>query len=324
MTAKWGLSLSPVSGFATLLWPPAAIALVSILLFGRTVWPAIFLGAFITNLTLGTNPFVTFGIAIGNTLEPLVGAYFLTRLGFQNKIDRVTDVVTLFIWAVLFSTLISATIGTFSLLLGGNINLNTYLETWAAWWLGDSLGILVFAPFLLLWSKRLYLRVNLKIIIETMVLLTAFLVVGFAIFGNNHSNVNGSIFTTAPYLLIPFLMWASLRFSGRFVAALIVLISAMTVWAAKYGNGPFIKGSLRESLLLSQQFIGVTAFTFLLISAVMAERKAAQSNAKQLNISLQKALARRTSELHHEKELDSYAMSSWQQLRTNLRRRLPP
>ena len=37
--AKMGLSLSPVSGFATLIWPPTGIALAATLLFGPSVGP---------------------------------------------------------------------------------------------------------------------------------------------------------------------------------------------------------------------------------------------------------------------------------------------
>lgn len=301
VTARWGLSLSPISGFATLVWPPAGIALVSILILGRSVWPAIFLGAFITNASIGAAPLVALGIALGNTLEPLIGAQFLNRLGFQKKLDRVIDVLFLVLWACLFSTLVSASIGTLSLLIGGNITFGAYPETWAAWWIGDGLGILVVAPFLLIWTHRPYFRINLKTFIEAVILLAAFLLVGITVFSTNPAN---KVIITSAYLVLPFLIWASFRYSSRFVTALIVILSGMTVWAVKNGNGPFIKGSFRENLLASQQFICVTAITFLFFSAAMSERREAQATARQLNDSMQKALARRTNELHHEKELD--------------------
>ena len=76
LTAKIGLSFHPVSGFATLVWPPSGIALAALLYFGYRFWPAITIAAFLINLVIGAPMLVALGIAIGNTLEPLLGAYF--------------------------------------------------------------------------------------------------------------------------------------------------------------------------------------------------------------------------------------------------------
>ena len=74
-----GLSLSPVSGFATLIWPPTGIALAATLLFGPSVGPAIFLAAFTVNLITGAPVTVAAGIGVGNTFEgPLRRVFFET------------------------------------------------------------------------------------------------------------------------------------------------------------------------------------------------------------------------------------------------------
>src|SRR5436190_6132390 len=76
-TAKLGLSFSPISGFATVVWPPTGIALASLWLFGQRLWPGIFIGAFLVNLLTGASLGIAFGIALGNTLEAIVGVYLL-------------------------------------------------------------------------------------------------------------------------------------------------------------------------------------------------------------------------------------------------------
>jgi integral membrane sensor domain MASE1 len=48
---KLGLRLAFVNPSATAVWPPTGIALAALLLLGYQVWPAIFLGAFLTNIT---------------------------------------------------------------------------------------------------------------------------------------------------------------------------------------------------------------------------------------------------------------------------------
>ncbi|MGH7347328.1 MAG: MASE1 domain-containing protein, partial [Candidatus Rokuibacteriota bacterium] len=47
VAGKLGLSLAFVHASATAVWPPTGIALAALLLYGRSAWPAIFLGAFL-------------------------------------------------------------------------------------------------------------------------------------------------------------------------------------------------------------------------------------------------------------------------------------
>src|SRR5579872_2727711 len=76
-TARLGLLLGPVGGVATTVWPPTGISLAALLLFGYDLWPGVALGAFLTNASIGVPAFGALGIAIGNTLEALIGAIFL-------------------------------------------------------------------------------------------------------------------------------------------------------------------------------------------------------------------------------------------------------
>jgi integral membrane sensor domain MASE1 len=46
ITAKVGLALSVAHGSATPVWAPTGIALASLLLFGKRMWPAVAVGAF--------------------------------------------------------------------------------------------------------------------------------------------------------------------------------------------------------------------------------------------------------------------------------------
>jgi integral membrane sensor domain MASE1 len=53
LTARVGLSLDAVSGFATLVWPPTGIALAALILYGYRLWPGIALAAFAVNVVVG-------------------------------------------------------------------------------------------------------------------------------------------------------------------------------------------------------------------------------------------------------------------------------
>src|SRR5688572_30484346 len=121
-------------------------------MLGYRYWPGIFLAAFLVNLAVGATVFTALGIGLGNTLEAIVGAYLLTRVArFQPSLERAKDVLALVGLAAIFSTMVSATIGVTSLLIGGVITADAYVQTWMPWWVGDMLGTLVVAPLLLVW-----------------------------------------------------------------------------------------------------------------------------------------------------------------------------
>src|SRR6266581_166363 len=89
IAGKLGLMLASLHASASPVWPPAGIALAAMLLFGYRVWPAIFIGAFLVNVTTAGNVATSFAIAIGNTLEALAGAWLVNRFaGGKNVFDR--------------------------------------------------------------------------------------------------------------------------------------------------------------------------------------------------------------------------------------------
>lgn len=279
VTAKLGLTLDAVSGFATLVWPPTGIALASILLFGYRYWPAIFGGAVLVNLSLGA-PFITaIGIGIGNTLEALAGAFLLVRFaGFRNSLDRIKDVVSLVVLACIFSTLVSATIGVASLWLG-NVKTEGFGATWSAWWFGDILGDLIVAPLFLVWatrfrSKDFEIKMNTWSLLEIFLLALSLTLVGVALFSEFVVHI-GIPSPTLPYIFFPFIVWASLRFDQLGNTLVVSLITAFAIWGTIHGYGPFSHETLRENLFLLNSFISIIALTGMILAGSVAEREQA-------------------------------------------------
>src|SRR6266436_6332685 len=96
VTARLGLLLDAVAGFATLVWPPSGIALAALLLFGTRPWPGVLAGALCVNLIIGASLPVALGIAVGNTLEAVAGSWLLRRIGrFDPRLERIDDVKAL-------------------------------------------------------------------------------------------------------------------------------------------------------------------------------------------------------------------------------------
>src|SRR5918996_455401 len=79
IAGKLGLKLAFLNASATAVWPPSGIALAALLLLGYRTWPAIFVGAFLVNLTITPDFPISLGIATGNTLEAICGAWLVNK-----------------------------------------------------------------------------------------------------------------------------------------------------------------------------------------------------------------------------------------------------
>src|SRR3990170_2314328 len=118
--AKLGLMLAFVHASATAVWPPTGIALAAVLMLGYRVWPGILLGGFLANVTTAGTAATSAGIAVGNTLEALVGAYLVNRFaGGRDVFERPRDILRFAVLAGMVSTMVSATFGVTTLSIGG-------------------------------------------------------------------------------------------------------------------------------------------------------------------------------------------------------------
>jgi PAS domain S-box-containing protein len=279
VAARIGLALDAVAGFATLVWPPSGIALAALLLRGYRLWPGVAIGAFAVNTLTGAPLPVAVGIAVGNTLEAVLGVYALHRIPrFRRSLDRVRDVLGLIVLAAGLSTMVSATIGVASLYLGGIVSLAELARAWRAWWIGDLIGDLLVAPALLVWARVAWARPVIPRVLEGAALGVVVIVICLIVFGRT-ATIPADTFQN-PYLIVPPLIWAALRFGQRGAASTAFVVSLIAVWETATGHGPFVRPVLYESLFSLQIFMGVTAATFLVLGASIAERRRAIRDAQ--------------------------------------------
>jgi diguanylate cyclase (GGDEF)-like protein len=272
--AKAGLAFAFANQSVTSVWPPTGFALAVILIWGYRMWPGVAAGAFLANITTAGPLLSVLGIATGNTLEAVVGAFLLTRMaGFKPTLERVRDVAALVIYAALLSTTISATIGVTSLLAAGLVPHDEIASTWRVWWFGDMGGDLVVAPALLVLSSRPRSEWQLGAWADAAVLLAVLVGISALAF---------TIDKTLSYVVFPILFWIAFRFRqpGTVVAGLVV--SAIAIWYTAHGLGPFIGGSPDAELLRSQTFVGVATITALMAAALITERRRAAEQLKYL------------------------------------------
>src|SRR5262249_43537438 len=213
IAGKSGLMLASLHASASPVWPPAGIALAALLLLGYRAWPAVFIGAFLVNVTTAGNFATSVAIATGNTLEALGGAWLVNRFADgANAFDRPQGVFK-FALAAAMSTIVSPVFGVTSLALAGFADWENYSAIWLTWWLGDATGDLVFTPLVLLWSTASKRRWNKKEAAEVGALLLLLVLLSGMVFGGWPAVSTGNY----PMVLIcgPVVIWTAFRFRQR-------------------------------------------------------------------------------------------------------------
>jgi diguanylate cyclase (GGDEF)-like protein/PAS domain S-box-containing protein len=298
IAAKAGLSLAFATKQVTAVWPPTGIAFAAYVLFGvRRVWPGVLLGAFLANAT-ADEPLVTAaGIAVGNSLAGVVGLGLVRRVvpDFQRSLGRVRDILALVVLGGATGCVVSASGGVASLALAGIVPWSAYLSVWWVWWIGDTLGVLLFAPFLLAWWDERRPPPGRRRLAEWSALFA-----GLA--AMCHVTFSGLVIPTSanfhlPYAVFPFVIWAGLRFGQREATSASVLVSWFAIWGTVHDRGPFASGTLDERLVVLEVFMGVTVVTALTIAAITNERRRAERGLEQARDELDVRVRERTAEL---------------------------
>src|ERR1041385_1181633 len=279
IAGKLGLMLASLHASASPVWPPAGIALAILLLLGYRVWPAIFIGAFLVNVTTAGNIGTSFAIAAGNTLEALVGAWLVNRFaGGANAFGRPRGVFKFAVVAVI-STIISPAFGVTSLAFTGFADWTNYGAIWLTWWLGDTTGDLVFTPLVLLWGSASKPRWNKKEAAEVGALLLLLVLLSGFVFGGG-LELSSQNYPIA-FICGPVVIWTAFRFSQRETAIGIFILSVIAMWGTLHGFGPFVKETENQSLLTVQSWTAVLAITAMALSAGMAERRRIEEELQQ-------------------------------------------
>ncbi len=253
---------------ASLVWPVSAIGLAGLLFWGLNLWPALTLGLFAVLASQGFAPPVAAGVAVGNTIEALIGAYILMRVGFHPIMSRLRDTLGL-ILAAITSTFVSALFiaASAAAVYGPAFN----IELLTGLWIGHTVSLLSFGPFVLRWGYRPLFRKTWQEVLEGIAVFGLIFVLVFFLFWTPHGSL-GRI--SLIYILILPLIWASLRTGPRGVGLALFILATVGISGILWGYGPVDAGQ-PGALFGVQTLIGTLSLIFLLFTSITEERKEA-------------------------------------------------
>lgn len=271
VAAKVGLAFLLFHKTVSPVWPASGIALAALLWLGVSRWPGIFLGCFLVSSLWLAPPLASLQMSAGATLEVVLAALLLRRLGFSMALERVQDVASLFLGAAGGCSLVGAFVGNLALAFAGILPWQDFLETAAVWWGGDAMGIVVVTPALLLIRPWRLMERRL----EAMALAGCTVLVCLGLF--TAALAGPFSWYIGTFCFFPLATWAALRFGPRGVAMVTLLVTVFSLWGAMARLGPALDESRAQdgahTLLLWQLFIGMGATTCMMLAAASAGRR---------------------------------------------------
>ena len=287
--ARLGLNLPLVGNDVTPLWPPTGIAVAALLVAGRSYWPAVAVAALAVNLPISAGPLAAAVTAVGNTLAPVVAVTLLHRVGFRRQLDRQRDAMAIVFLGALASMLVSATIGSVTLVASGAVPMQHLPTTMAVWWTGDAMGVLVVAPFLL----------SLPLFWEQPRWPTRHWLEGAAILLATTGVVTVASWTELPilFLTLPVVGWAAWRLQLRGAAPAALIACLVATWSAATMAGPFEGMTLLAQMVTLQGFNACVALTSFFLAALVSERMAAAAALSDAAAELEARVEQRTAQL---------------------------
>lgn len=159
LTGKLALLLAIPPGYASAIFPPAGLAIAAVYMWGRSLFVWVLLGSALLDLWAGMGPsgaitgvgaMAAAIIAVASALQASLGGWLLRRMiGYPSSFDQVRELLS-FMLLTPAICLISATLSVSGLHLLGLVDAEYLTANWLKWWVGDSLGVTVLFPILLI------------------------------------------------------------------------------------------------------------------------------------------------------------------------------
>jgi PAS domain S-box-containing protein len=251
------------------LWPGCAFLVAVLLVTPRKVWPAVLiagLAGFTVYDVQSVLPIRAIGLLlVADAIEILVAALGVTYVfGGVPRLNSVKSLAKYSVFAVILAPVSVASVAADAL----------DQDSWWVSFFTEALALLTLTPAILSWVD-IALRRGKKA--KGHYLEAASLFVGLAALAyfTFVASAPGSR-PTLLYSLVPFLLWAALRFGIAGTCNSIVLVAFLAILGAVKGRGPFTGDTPVNNVMSLQLFLLVAASSFMVLATVVKEHKLAE------------------------------------------------
>lgn len=253
------------------LWPDSAIVVVALMLVPTSIWPilipASFAGIVLYDLQAGVPVRSIAWFIPADTIQVLTAATGL-RYSFKGvpRLNNINSLAKYCFFAVFLAPFAAAFVSAPG--ITGN-----YWAGWRTSFFSEVVAFTTLAPAMLSWFSEgsAWLQKPRGYHLEFVVLVAATVVVGYLIFGTSTLGKSPAVL----YALVPFLLWSSLRFGSIGIATSMMVIGFLSIWGLVHGQGPFKGLGTHGSMLSLQLFLIFASISFMVLTALVEDRKIA-------------------------------------------------
>jgi integral membrane sensor domain MASE1 len=254
-------------------WPATGFSLASLLLFGPKCAPGVFWGNFGYNfLHLYSDDIFFLGplltaaaVSLGSFAQALIGANLIRRFTSRGYFNTMQDAVIFLLAGGLLTCLIAPTLGVTALYLYGALPPDIFLFSWLTFWVGDTMGVYIVTPLLVVWSLQKPTFKQRPQVWEVILMIILFALVSVYVFQGY----------PIAYLFLPLNIWIIYRFNLHGYTIAMAAVTMIILLPFSYGRGPFFLGFSTEMLLILVSFLETMVVALLLIAGALKERNAA-------------------------------------------------
>jgi signal transduction histidine kinase len=259
------------------LWLGNVLLVSVLLLVRRKLWPVLLAtslaGFFLYDLQTGVPIRSISWLILSNAVEVLTAALCLhNSFGGVPRLNSVKALAKYSFYAVFLAPFVGAFFGA----------LSTSSNYWASWkvaFFSEALGFLTLMPAILGWAKGIstWAQKPRAYYLEATALLVALVILGQLAFAAPGKSSPPALL----YSLVPLLLWSTLRFGATGVSSSMVAIAFVSIWGAVHGRGPFTEPGPLINVLSLQLFLFFTAAPFMVLAALVEERKQAEGELRE-------------------------------------------
>ncbi len=283
-----GFALTPRTEPIAAFWPPNAMLLAGFLLIARRHWWLLLLAVLPAHLLVqlghGVPLIPALGWFVSNTAEAVLGAYLITEAQEPAEcFEHVRGLVVFLALGVIGAPLLTSFLDA-AVVVGTGMGRGYWL-LWTVRLVSNMLAGLTVVPTVVLfglYGPEWFRKADWKKYAEAagLVLVVAF-ISRFAFASRDFSNGQFQLL----YILLPVLLWASLRFGLGGLSATLLTISIVSAWCAVRGVGPFSSESAGHTAAL-QLFLCSLALPFMFLGVLLAQQKETTTSLRQSQMRL--------------------------------------
>ncbi len=274
LLARLALVYSHVN-FIAVIWPASGLALTAVLLGGKRYAWSVFLGAFLSNEIADNSFLASVVLALGSTFEAFFGAWLLGRDGkFDLHLRSLRDYLRLILLAGGVASIIAALVAATTLLVSGFLTPESYFNSLIHWWMGDTLGIILIAPLILVWTGK-RTRLDMKQVPEAILVIGVTFLAGQIVFLDWFHDSIGHL--VRGYLMFLFITWTAVRLGTRGTVVVLIMTAVQALSGAYYGVGYFGNDIAATQLTNYWSYTVILSLVGMALATYFTEHKAAEA-----------------------------------------------